>query len=159
MRHLVSVALSLAFLFLSAIPTLAQERSAELQQLDSFVGTWTYSHIEGTTTCNRLADSIVHCTSAWTNTAGNPIEAVFLIRYDTEAEMYKGYRFYSGGFVDSGTGWFEGDTWTFVYDNPSGNKNRMTSTVSANTWTYVWHSSVRGGPWEQTSEGSNTRVR
>jgi hypothetical protein len=157
MRRTVFAVLTL--LFLLPLTVQAQERSAELQRLDSFVGNWISDGLEGTGTCNRLADNIVHCTSAWTTTAGNPIEAVFLIGYDTEAEMYKGYRFYSSGYVDSGTGWVEGDTWTVVYDNPSGNKNRMTSTITADTWTYVWHRSVHGGPWEESSEGSNTRVR
>lgn len=69
--------------------------------------------------------------------------------------MYRGYRFSSNGYVDSGTGWYEDDTWTIVYDNPSGNKNRMTSTFTADTWTYVWHNSVRGAPWEQSSGGSS----
>ena len=159
MRRLVSVAIPLAILFLSAIPSLAQERSPEAQRLDAFVGNWTYDDIEGETECELLGDYIVHCTSAWTTDAGNPVEAVFLVRYDTEAEVYWGHRFYSGGYADSGLGWVEGDTWTFVYEGPAGTRFRMTSIVSRDTWKYVWHRSVQGGAWEQTSEGSATRVR
>ena len=159
MRRLISVALPLAFLFLSAIPTLAQERSPELQRLDWFVGNWTFNEVEGESECERLGDYIVHCNSAWTTADGNPVEAVFLMRYDAEAEVYRGYRFYSGGYADVALGWVEDDTWTFVYEGPAGARFKFTGVASGDTWTFVWHRSVQGGPWEQTSEGSMTKVR
>lgn len=87
------------------------------------------------------------------------IKAVWLFRYDTEDEVYRSYRFYSNGYADSALGWVEGDTWTFVYEGPEGARSRFTGVESGDTWTYEWHSSIQGGGWEKTEEGSMTKAR
>ena len=127
MRRLQSVALSLAFMFVFTGSALGQTQAPEMQTLDLTVGEWTYDQTEGTTECKRLGDYMVHCSSEWTNAAGNHVEAVFIIRYDTNAEMYRAHRFYSGGYADSGIGWMNGDSLTFVFEGPDGTMDRMSS--------------------------------
>lgn len=159
MRYLASLAIPLAFLSLFAVPATAQDLSPELQELDAFIGEWTFDEMEGTTMCERLADNIVHCTSNWISAEGNLVEAVFVTGYNPLRERYESYRFYSSGYWDSGTGWFEDGNWVTVYDAQNGNKVRQISTITGETWTYQWFRSVRGGPWESTSDGSATKVR
>ncbi len=151
----------LATLLLLAIPTptIGQEHSAETQALEPMVGNWTYDHLDGSTECKRLGDYTVHCFSAWTNAEGAPIEAVFLNRFDPQSEVFRGHRFYNSGYADSGMCWVDGTTWVCVYEQPEGARARITSTISGDSWSYVWHRSVQGGPWEQSSDGSSTRVR
>jgi len=144
MRRLQSVALSLAFMLVSTGSALAQTPALEMQTLDLTVGEWKYDQMEGTTECNRLGDYMVHCTSAWTNAAGNQIEAVFMTGYDTNAKVYRGYRFYSSGYADSGIGWMNDNSFTIVYEGPDGTIDRMSSTLTGDTWTYVWHTSAQG---------------
>jgi endonuclease YncB( thermonuclease family) len=62
-------------------------------------------------------------------------------------------------YADSGLAWIDGDTWTVVYEGAGGVRFRMTIVVADGTQTYVWHRSVEGGPWVETSEGSMTKVR
>lgn len=159
MRYLASLAVSLAFLSLSAGSALAQDLSPGIQRLDQFVGTWAYDNMDGTTTCDRLAEAIVHCTSDWINADGDPVGAVFLMVYNSLTERYEGYRFYSSGYSDSGAAWFEDGNWVSVFDARNGNKVKQISTVTTDSWTYEWFRSVRGGPWEKTSDGSATKVR
>jgi len=135
------------------------QQPPEAQRLGWFVGDWVYEGLDGGTKCEWLGDSIVHCQSSWINSDGDSIEAVFLIRYDPEAEVYTAHRFYSGGYTDSGLGWVDGDTWTFVYEGATGARFRFTGVTSEDTWTYEWHTSVEGGPWEPGSAGSMTKVR
>ena len=159
MRRLQSLVLSVAFMFVFTGPALTQTQAPEMQTLGLAVCEWTYDQLEGTTECERLGDYMVHCTSEWTNAAGNDVEAVFINGYDTNAKVYRGYRFYSGGYADSGIGWVHGDSFTILYKEPDGTIYRASSTITADRWTYVWHRSVQGGPWEQTEEGSMTKVR
>jgi hypothetical protein len=127
------------------------QQPPEAQRLGWFVGDWTYDHLDGGTKCEWLGDFIVHCQSSWINSAGDSVEVVFLTGYDPEAEVYTAHRFYSG--------WVDGDTWSFVYEGPAGARYRITMVASEDTWTYEWHTSVKGGPWEPGSTGSATRVR
>lgn len=161
MRHLAWLVISLAVTVLVVIPspTFAQEQSTESQALSSFVGTWTYDHIEGGTECTWLGDHIVHCRGSWIAANGNEIEAVFLTRYDTVAEIWRAYRYYNNGYADSAVGWLEDGTWTFVYELPGGDRARFTAAMSGDKWTYEWHNSVHGGPWEKVQEGAMTKVR
>ena len=159
MRHLAALAIPSALFLLCACPASAQDLSPELQRMDQFIGTWNYDGMDGTAICQRLADNIVRCNSDWTNADGDPVEAVFIWVHDPLTERYMTYRFYSSGYWDSGTGWFEDGTWVAIYDAQNGNKVKSTSTITADSWTYEWYRSVRGGPWEQTSEGSATRAR
>lgn len=159
MRHLASLALGLSLLFLFAGPAPAQDLSPELQRLDMFIGEWTYDDMDGATMCERLGDFIVHCTSDWTNADGNLVETVWVIGYNTQTERFQAYRFYSSGYWDSGTGWIEDGNWVTVYDARNGNKVKQISTITEDTWTFQWFSSVRGVPWESTSDGSATKVR
>ena len=123
-----------------------------------WVGSWEYTSVEGTTECDKVGQYMVNCRSVWTTASGDPRDAVFIIRFDPETEMLMGYRFYNSGYADSGFGWVDGNTSVFVYELAEGARARITQTWSGNTITYVWHSSVEGGPWEQTSEGSTRKV-
>ncbi|MDR8394433.1 hypothetical protein NC796_25025 [Aliifodinibius sp. S!AR15-10] len=57
------------------------------------VGTWEYDNLEGEATCERLGELVLHCWSSWTNDEGETAKAVFINRYDQEAEVYKISRF------------------------------------------------------------------
>jgi hypothetical protein len=161
MRRLTSLTIPLFVLGFVIIPTqtFAQEQSAESQLLGLFVGSWTYDHIEGGTECSWLGDHIVHCRGSWITADGNEVEAVFLTRYDEAEEMWRAHRYYNSGYADSAVGWLEDGTWTFVYETPSENRVKFTGVISGDKWTYDWHRSVHGGPWEKTSEGSMTKVQ
>jgi hypothetical protein len=160
MRRLASVAIPLAVLLIPAVPTttIAQEHSTEIQQLDWFVGSWTYDHLEGGAECERLGEYIVQCRSVWKTDAGEDREGYFFTRYDTVAEAWKAYRFYNTGYADEGLGWVEGDTWTWVYEGRMGARYKFIGVEAGEKWTYTWYRSLQGGPWEQTSEGSMTKV-
>ena len=100
------------------------------------------------------------CLMRWTTEAGNANAATWVSGYDAENEVYTSARFYNNGYSDSGTGWRDGDTWTYVYDATAGTKLRFTGVLGPETvWTYQWARSVKGGPWEDTSSGSMTKVR
>ncbi|MDH3650641.1 MAG: hypothetical protein OEQ53_13240 [Saprospiraceae bacterium] len=135
------------------------QQPPEAQRMDWLVGDWKYEDLDGGAKCKWLGDFTIHCESSWTNNAGETTEAVFLTRYDPEAKIYTAHRFYSGGYTDSGLGWVDGDTWSFVYEGPAGDRYRFTGVISEDTWTYEWHSSVKGGSWERTAGGSMKKVQ
>jgi hypothetical protein len=157
-RILITPSLIVTLAMLLPLRTAAQQ-PAEAQRLGPLVGEWTFDHVDGGSRCDWLGDFIVRCQSHWTNASGNAVEAVFFVRWDAAQESYTGYRFYSGGYTDSGPGWFDGDTWTFVYEGPQGARYRFVAELSGDKETYTWHRSLQGGPWEQTETGSMTRVR
>ena len=138
---------------------LLAQQPPEAQRLGVFVGEWTFDELEGEATCAWLGDMAVHCPASWLNSEGDTIEAVFLTRWDAEAEVYTAHRFYSSGYADSGLAWVDGDTWTTVFEGPEGARYRNTSVISGDTWTYEWHMSVEGGPWEAGETGSATRAQ
>ncbi len=140
------------------------QQPPEAQRLEAFVGDWTYDNpLDGVFTCEWLGDLIVHCQSSWLDADGDTIYQVLLNRYDPEAEVYRSHRFYSGGYADSGLGWVDGNTWTFVYEGPRGARFRITLVIAEDNAAYEWHRSLEGGPWEAMgtfgSSGSVTRVR
>lgn len=152
--------LTVAMLALGTLPQqVVAQQPPEAQRIGWLVGDWTYDNLDGWAKCAWLGDFIVQCQTAWVDAAGDSTEALFLTRYDAEAEVYTTHRFYSGGYTDSGVGWVDDDTWTFVYDGPAGTRYRFTGVISEETWTYEWYRSVKGGPWERSSGGSMTRVR
>ena len=130
------------------------QQPPEAQKMNLMVGEWKYEQNEGSLNCKWLGDFITHCESSWKNDAGETIETVWLNRYDQEAKVYTSHRFYSGGYTDSGVGWLDGGTWTFVFDGPAGARYRITSVISEDTWTFEWHSSIKGGSWEPGQVGS-----
>ena len=80
--------------------------------------------------------------------------------YDAEAEAHTAFRFYGGGFHDTGKGWLDGDTWTFIYGDNPGRLIRFTGTwESEDVWVYKWERSVEGGEWVETSGGTAYRVK
>lgn len=145
------------------LTTLGQEALAQdaaavaADKLEWFAGDWTYNELDGEVSCNMLGEYIVHCDGAWVNDAGDEIEAVFITRYDAVEDVYRGYRFYSGGYADVARGWVDGNDWTFLYEGRDGAMIRFSATASGDSWSYVWHRSDQGGEWEETSRGSMTR--
>lgn len=135
------------------------QQAPEAQRLGWFVGEWVYEDLDGGAECEWLGELIVDCHSSWINSAGDSLQLRSLIRYDRDAQVYTAYRFYSGGYADSGLGWVDGDTWKFVHEGPEGARYRATVLASQDTWAYEWHRSVRGGPWEPRSTGALKRVR
>ena len=162
MRRLVSVAIPLAILFLSAIPTLAQERSPELQRLGLWVGEWTYEvgDAPGTFAAEWLGDFFIQIDEVYTNPSGNTVNILGVFGYDAAEGVYTWHRYWGNGYSDAAKGWVHDNTWTFLFDEPVGEKTRMTMTEeSADVIAFKWEVSVEGGPWEVTSEGRSTKVR
>ena len=163
MRRIVSVTLPLAFLFLSAIPTLAQEAPPpELQRLNFFTGEWTYDFgtSSGTMAWEWFGDFFVQANEENTTASGDTIGLLHMFGYDTEEEVYTWHRYWSSGNNEFARGWVHGDTWTFLFDDPVGMMTRLIMVeTSAHVVTFHWEGSVEGGPWEVTGEGRMTRVR
>ena len=136
--------LALAIVLLVPTQALAQQ-SPELQALYVLVGEWTYDDLSGGGTCEWVGRSFVVCLMRWTTAAGNANAATWVSGYDAENEVYTSSRFYDNGYSDSGTGWRDGDTWTYVYDSTAGTKLRMTQVYDSETsGTYQWARSAEG---------------
>jgi len=159
MKNILLISTMVLFSIFALPQQVAAQQPPEAKSMDFLVGDWEYVDVEGGVTCKWLGDFIINCQGSWTNDAGNTVEAVFLQRYDPEAKIYTAHRFYSGGYTDSGLAWVDGDTWTTVYEGSGGTRNRFTGVISGDTWTYEWHRSVKGKPWERTSEGSMKKVK
>ena len=166
MRRPVSVALSLAFplaaLLLIAVPTQAQERSAELQQLDYFVGTWsfTYQGSEGTWVCGWFGETFVQCDAEVTDASGNRVATVDMFAYDAMRGVYSWHRFLTNGSPQASSGWLHGDVWTYVFDEPVGAKVRaLLIADTPGVLTLRWEDAVEGGDWESRSEFRMTKVQ
>ncbi len=155
MRRILGVFLLISLAFPFGLG--AQDHSEQIEFLNQLVGSFEYNP-DGEGECQKVGEYTVNCISAWTSAAGVEREAIWITRFDPETERFMGYRFYENGYADSGPGWIDGNTSTFVYELPNGNRSRITATQSGDTTTYVWHRSVQGGPWEKTSEGSSKRV-
>ena len=159
MRCLVSVALPLAFLFLSAIPTLAQERSAGLQPLGYWVGEWTGTSPDGssgTIVCKWLGISFVQCDA---DSPDGPV--LWVMGYDaTEGAYTTAYFFGNGenGAFDTVT--LQVDTMTWLIDIPTGGQFRGTWVLeSQDVMTYKGEIAEEGGDWVIQNESRMTRVR
>jgi hypothetical protein len=159
MRRIVSLALPLAFLFLSAMPTLAQERSAEMQALDYWVGEWTGTESGGssdTQVCKWLGTSFVQCESE--NSNGS---VLWLMGYDATAGAYTTAYFWGNGengVVDTVTR--QGDTMTWLSDIPTGGQYRMAWVLeSRDIMTLKSEMAEEGGDWVVQDENTMTRVR
>lgn len=135
------------------------QQSPMAKRMDIFVGDWKYEHMEGESKCVWLGKLTLHCESSWINKEGKKMKMVWLNRYDSKAKLYTTHRFYSNGYMDSGLGWVDGNTWTYVYDVDADNRYRITVVMSENTSNYKWHRSLKGGPWEPTGEGSMKKVK
>ena len=157
MRRLVSVALPLAFLFLSAIPTLAQERSAEVQLLDFWVGEWTGTDSEGvsgTQVCKWLGDSFVQCEAA------GPGFAVLWVMEHNADDGYKMTSFNDSGESGSINFSIQDDVCTWLWDIPTGGKYRMTWVMeSQDVLTLTAEMAEEGGEWVVEDEVRMTRVK
>jgi len=157
MRNILLI-VTIILISLIALPQqVVAQQPPEAQRMSWFVGDWEYQTLDGGAKCKWLGEFIIQCESSWTNDDGNTVEALFLTRYDSKAKIYTAHRFYSGGYTDSGLGWVDGDTWTFVYEGQAGARTRFTGVISGDTWTYEWHRSVEGGLWEGTGGGGSMK--
>ena len=158
MRRLVASAIPLAVLFLSAMPTFAQERSTELQRFDFWIGKWA-SAPDSTPVqvCSWVGESFVQCPVFGPDGA---VSTIHLMGYDPDAEAYTAFRFYGNGYHDTGMGWVEGNTWTVVYADNPGRMIRWTGIQETqDAFSYKWERSVEGGEWVETSGGRAYRVK
>ena len=136
-----------------------QERSPELQKLDEMIGGFADTPDgKPDQVCSWVGDNLVQCPVFGED---GSVTNIHIMGYDAEAGTYTASRFIgSSGFSDTGRGWINGDTWTFIYgDNPS-RIIRFTGTwESEGVWVYKWERSVEGGPWEETSGGKAYKVK
>ncbi len=154
---------TLAILLLSASPTLAQERSAELQWLDYIVGEWTDTGSGGTGTsmCKWVGDSFVQCENVDTDTSGNAHPSLQVMGYNAEEEVYSLSIFAGDGHTFTLTGTLQDDTVTWLGASPGGSgKVRIINVIESQTaMTWKMGGSVKGGEWQEWAEGRSTRVR
>ena len=154
---------TLAILLLSASPTLAQERSAELQWLDYMVGEWTDtgSGGSGTSMCKWVGDSFVQCENVDTDTSGNTRPSLVVMGYNAEEEVYSMNIFGGDGHTFTLTGTLHDDTLTLLGPSPGGSgKVRFINVIESQTvMTWKIEGSVKGGEWQEYAEGRTTRVR
>lgn len=158
MRRLASVALPLLILCLFALPTLAQERSAELQKYEFWIGKWADTP-DGAPdqVCSWVGESFVQCPVFGSE---GTVSTIHIMGYDEDAEAYTAFRFYGNGFHDTGMGWVDGKTWVVVYTDNPGRIIRWTGVQeSEDAFTYKWERSVDGGEWVETSGGRAYRVK
>ena len=147
----------LAFLILLPVAAQAQERSAEVQALDSWIGEWTYvlGDSNGTMEFELFGDLM-----KGSEVTGGGNDVVHMAGYDAEEGVYRWRRYYSSGYTDAAEGWIHGNTWTWLFVEPVGRIRRMTMVFeSEDSITFRWERSVEGGAWEVTGEGRSTRVR
>ena len=154
---------TLAILLLSASPTLAQERSSELQWLDYMVGEWTDtgSGGTGTMTCKWVGDSFVQCENVDTDTSGNARPSLVVMGYNAEEEVYSVSIFGGDGHTFVGTGTAQDETLTWLGVSPGGSgKVRIINVLESQTaMTWTMEGSVKGGDWQVWAEGRTTRNR
>jgi len=161
MRCSASLALPLAIVLLLAIPaqTLAQEGPPpETQRLGDWVGEWTYviGDRSGTMKFEWFGERLVRAEEVTTN----GYEVLHVMGFDPDDEVYEWHRYWNNGFVDTAKGWLHENTWTFLFDEPVGNKRRMTMAwESMDEFSFKWERSIEGGNWEVISEGRTTRVK
>jgi len=134
--------------------------SQELQNLDMWVGDWTYTISEeesaGTMSFEwfggQLLRGVEHTPNGW--------EVIHVMRYDAEEGVYVWNRFWSSGYVDESQGWFHNGAWTFLFVGLVGDMRRMTMDFeTTDVINFRWERSIEGGPWGIMSQGRTTRVR
>lgn len=152
------VFIAILFSFLTLTSQSFAQQSQEAQKMDVLVGKWESNNGDGEATCEWLGETMVHCLSSWTNDEGKSVKALWILEYDQEADLYTSNRYHSRGYSDSGFVWVDGNSWLFVFNIPNGNRVKMTSQISEDNWAYKWHVSSKGSSWEESSEGSFTRV-
>ena len=159
------VTLTIAIMLLStaSVRTAAQQAPGpEHERLGFWVGDWSYvvGDGSGTMTAERLGDFFIQMTEVYTNPTGNTFEILGVLGYAPAEKVYTWHRYWSNGYSDAAKGWVHDDTWTFVFDEPVGEKARMTMVEdSPDVVVFRWERSIEGGPWEVTSEGRTTKVR
>ena len=158
MRRLVSVALPLAFLSLSAIPILAQERSAEMDALGWMVGEWTATTdgFSGKQVCKWLGNSFLQCESSYPTNS-----SLWVMGYDAEQGEYTAtYFFGNGGSGAFDTVTLKDDYVTWLIDIPTGGQWRGTWVLeSQDVLTYKAEMAEESGEWVVQNEMKMTRVR
>jgi hypothetical protein len=125
-----------------------------------WVGEWTYTissqDAQGTMDFEWFGDRLIR---AEEHTAGGS-DILHVMGYDPEQDLFLWRRYWNTGQVDFGEGWFEDNTWTFLFTEEVGTIVRMTMEFETpNDVNFNWARSVRGGPWEVMSQGRTTRVR
>jgi hypothetical protein len=166
MRRLTSFASPLLFAVMSVLSfeaqALAQEKPLpEHQRLEIWTGEWSYvdQGAIGTVTGEWFGEFLIRWTGVFETASGDTLRGMGMIAYDPEEELYTMSRFYDNGHRDIGKGWVHDDTWTFLFDPSAEERWRATLVEeSADTMTYKWERSIKGGPWEVTSEGRGSRA-
>ena len=143
-------------LLLVPMSALAQN-SPGADALHAMVGHWTYDHMEGYSDCEMLGESYVVCEGGWTNDDGSETVAIFHTGYNAQNDQYHTWRFYGGGYADSGRAWIDGNTWVTLYVSDAGVVRKASSTIDGNNWSYQWEAFDDTGEWGVTSTGSMTR--
>lgn len=135
---------------------------AEVNNLDSWVGEWSYKIGEtgyGTFVCEWLGDFFIRYDESYTNQEGVTTEILGVYGYDVEEGVYTLVRYWGNGYTDHYKGMLEGNVWTFTGDEIDGVVTRITITDNEDEKSFRWERSVEGGPWEMTSEGTTQRVK
>jgi len=162
MRRVLPVLVPMAFLFLSATPTQAQDRSGDVQQLDFLLGTWTFTYqgSPGTWECEWFGTTYVRCFAEVTGTSGNPIATVDVFAHNAVQGAFSWYRFLTNGVPEEATGRPRGDNWTFVFHEPHEGKRRASFLVETpNALTLRWENAGDEGVWEVQNEVVMTKAR
>ena len=151
--------LVLVFSLLVPLGLQGQERSAELQALDYWVGEWTSTDSDessGTVVCKWLGDSFVQCESSFTEES-----VIWVMGFDAVAGGYTCAYFNGNG--DSGafeTVGLRDDTWTWLLDIPTVGQFRATFVMeSQDVMTFKGEMAEEGGEWVVQDESRITRVK
>ncbi len=139
----------------AASPVAAPEVARGEAPWDFMAGSWEFVGIDGGGECRLVGNAGFYCV-----TEGGGEEAIWVTWWDDGDEVYRTYRLYSDGYADAGVVWIDGDSWTFVYEGKIGDRAKMvTARTDDDRFEYMWHRSLRGGPWEQTTGFAMKRVR
>lgn len=168
MRRFASFAVPLLFAILFVPGFVVQTAAQQVptpghQRLGYWLGEWTYDvgASGGTVEGSWFGDGFLLEWRETNRTASGVItQLLHVLGYSPQEETYTWHRYWSNGTVQYAKGWVSDDTWTFVFDEPAGTRLRLVATEeSAQVMRFSWAESVRGGPWEQTSQGVMTKGR
>jgi hypothetical protein len=159
---MVFVVLALAFI----LPVAAQAQqtpSPEHRRLGVWAGDWTYEvgSSSGTVEGEWFGDGFfLQWRETNTTASGVTTHLLHVLGYNAEEGAYTWHRYMPNGDIQLAAGWVSGRNWTWLFDEQAGTRVRLTATEeSSEVNSFTWARSVKGGPWEVTSEGRMTKVR